>query len=166
MNETYFISDTHFGHVNIIKYCKRPFSSVDEMDRHMIETWNSVVKPRDVVYHLGDFAFHKKKSQIRDLVSTLNGTIILIQGNHDHYDTRMVIQPNFPMAELTDPDTGLPVVLCHYPLRSWNRDRHGSIHLFGHVHGAMTGEGNSLDVGVDAIGYRPRTLKELKEILK
>ena len=166
MSETFFISDTHFGHFNIIRYCKRPFSSVEEMDRHMIQTWNETVGPKDVVYHLGDFAFHKKKSEIAAIVSQLNGTIILIQGNHDNHETRRVIQPNFPMAELMDPDTGLPVVLCHYPLRTWNRDRYGSIHLFGHVHGSVAGEGNSIDVGVDSIGYRPRTLKELKEILK
>jgi len=56
MAKVFFTSDTHFNHVNIIKYCSRPFSSVEEMNREMIARWNSVVGPEDTVFHLGDFA--------------------------------------------------------------------------------------------------------------
>ena len=53
---TFFTSDTHFGHENIIKYCNRPFTSTEEMDKALISNWNKVVKPEDTVFHLGDFA--------------------------------------------------------------------------------------------------------------
>ena len=82
MVNTWFISDTHFGHTNILEFEKeaRPFSSLEEMHEVMIERWNSVVKHKDVVYHLGDFCFGRK---YLDIASRLNGTKKLVLGNHD-----------------------------------------------------------------------------------
>jgi calcineurin-like phosphoesterase family protein len=52
----FFTSDTHFNHKNIIKLCNRPFTSIEEMNEKIIENWNNIVKPEDIVWHLGDFA--------------------------------------------------------------------------------------------------------------
>lgn len=84
MIETFFISDTHFGHKNILQYepDARPFETVEEMNEVLIERWNSVVKSRDIIYHLGDFAFGKRNISI---ASRLNGKKRLILGNHDCY---------------------------------------------------------------------------------
>jgi len=57
MTKTWFTSDTHFGHFNIIEYCNRPFKTVDEMNSKLIRFWNERVKPDDIVYFLGDFCF-------------------------------------------------------------------------------------------------------------
>ena len=57
---TFFTSDTHFGHKNIIRFCKRPFETVDIMDPKLVDAWNSVVKKNSVVFHLGDFTFRQK----------------------------------------------------------------------------------------------------------
>ena len=76
----YFTSDTHFGHANIIKYCKRPFANVDEMNIALVAAWNAKVKPEDTVYHLGDVTFKRL-----DMVPLLNGTKILIRGNQRVY---------------------------------------------------------------------------------
>ena len=86
MKETWFISDTHFGHKNILEYEKehRPFNTVEEMNETIIERWNSVVKPKDLVYHLGDFCFGKSALAI---ASRLNGRKILVLGNHDTYQS-------------------------------------------------------------------------------
>lgn len=78
----YFISDTHFNHSNIIEYCNRPFNDIKEMNDTLINNWNSVVKKDDIVYHLGDFALADEE-KLKELYSKLNGTIILIRGNHD-----------------------------------------------------------------------------------
>jgi calcineurin-like phosphoesterase family protein len=60
MKNIFFTSDTHFYHTNIIKYCNRPFSSVEEMNQKLIENWNNTISEHDTIFHLGDFMFKKK----------------------------------------------------------------------------------------------------------
>jgi len=82
MRNIYTIADTHLGHKNIIKYCNRPFKSVEEMDNTIINNWNNIVSKDDIIYHCGDFAFGTKE-QIINYAKQLNGYIILIRGNHE-----------------------------------------------------------------------------------
>ena len=86
---TYFIADTHFGHGKVIEFEDRPFADADEMDRLLIQNWNQKVQPGDLIYHLGDVAFHKKP-RTKEILSKLNGTKILIRGNHDFRPTAMM----------------------------------------------------------------------------
>lgn len=78
----WFTADTHFGHANVIRYCQRPFSTVQEMDEAIIDNWNRLVGSDDTVYHLGDFtlAGQEKASQY---FSLLNGKISVVPGGHD-----------------------------------------------------------------------------------
>ena len=78
----WFVSDTHFGHKNILKYTKRPFSSVEEMDEILIANWNNRVKEEDEVYHLGDVALCSP-NKLRKILDRLKGKIYLIRGNQD-----------------------------------------------------------------------------------
>jgi len=78
----YVTSDHHFSHKNIIKYCNRPFTSVEDMNIYMMKKWNDKVRPFDLVFHLGDFAF-TKKTNLQKIRDQLQGVIILIPGNHD-----------------------------------------------------------------------------------
>ena len=84
MRDTWFISDTHFSHKGILEYEKesRPFNTIEEMNETLIERWNNVVKPKDTIYHLGDFCFGKANIAI---AGRLNGRKILVMGNHDTY---------------------------------------------------------------------------------
>ncbi len=82
MTKIFIVSDTHFNHANIIKYACRPFENIQDMNQALIEGWNSVVRPNDKVFHLGDFGFGTDE-QITSILSQLNGNKTLILGNHD-----------------------------------------------------------------------------------
>lgn len=88
--QTYFSSDWHLGHTNILKYDNRPFASIEEMNEVIIGNHNSIVKPEDHFYFLGDFVFSKKKDEIEAFMKQLNGKLFFIKGNHDHTDTRKI----------------------------------------------------------------------------
>lgn len=77
----WFTSDLHFGHNNIIRYCQRPFRDVHEMHNAMIQTWNETVKEGDEVYVVGDFSLSAR--YCKEILPLLNGTKILVVGNHD-----------------------------------------------------------------------------------
>ena len=83
MSKIFFTSDHHFGHSNIIKFCKRPFKDVEEMNEVLIERWNEKINPEDEVYHIGDFAMTKDNELVANILDKLNGTKYLIVGNHE-----------------------------------------------------------------------------------
>lgn len=140
---TWFTSDHHFGHENIIKFQNRPFNSVEEMDEAMITFWNLVVSPTDTVYHLGDFTLLGIEEFIR-YRSRLNGRIAFVYGGHDQKWVRDYSKLSF-YPEIWNRTTLYPqlmdikinkkyITLCHYPLFSWEKSHYGSYHLHGHIH--------------------------------
>src|SRR3989338_7339090 len=82
-NNVFFISDLHLDHKNIIKYTKRPFENVHEMNNVLVNNWNSTVKPNDTVYFLGDMVFGRGCRPATHWLKQLNGKIIFIEGNHE-----------------------------------------------------------------------------------
>ena len=172
-HKIFVTSDTHFGHTKTITdFIFRPFSSVEEMDEKMIENWNNVVGNKDTIFHLGDFAFQNPKSY----TAKLNGQIHIIPGNHDRVQKLKranfaCIHDQIVLLKFTYEGEKKEVVLCHYPLLSWNKRHYGVPHLFGHIH---TGASNrdfdkynqitplkgSYDVGVDNNNYTPLDILE------
>jgi calcineurin-like phosphoesterase family protein len=156
----YFISDPHFFHSNIIKYCKRPFNSASHMNEALIANWNKRVQPDDHIYCLGDFGFGDR-DELQGVIDRLQGRKHLILGNHDK-DVRKTQGWEWirEYHELTiDGDF---FILFHYAPRVWNKSHHGSIALFGHSHGTMPGNSQSLDVGVDCWDYAPVSVSQIK----
>lgn len=159
------IADTHFGHKNVIKYCNRPFADTDEMERELIERWNNVVAKDDIVYHLGDFSMTHNKDKITEIVSKLNGRIVLIMGNHDtkphqwfrdcgFYNTTkhpMIIDKNtILMHEPPDPELISP--LYRY--------------IFGHMHNTQCPADefpNCACVSVERTNYTPVELTSVQQ---
>lgn len=175
-SKLFFTADTHFGHTNIIKYTDRPFESTHDMNKAMIDGWNSVVSKDDIVYHLGDFAY-RNKSQLDTYTSQLNGTIHLVLGNHDkqirgsEYNRKKFASVS-DMLVLTVSDKEvdakeIDIVLCHYPFLTWFKAYYGSWNLFGHVHGSLKGRHspNQLDVGVDVHNFKPISYEDVKVII-
>ena len=154
----FFTADQHFGHTNIIEYCKRPFKDVNEMDEMLIKFWNDVVKPTDTVFVLGDFAFkHHEKYKAR-----LNGMIFLMDGSHDSYDEKVKLTVVKQKRYFPDNPEYRDTTLCHYALRTWEKSHYGSWALFGHSHGMLEPYGKSFDVGVDAgWNYYPVSIQQV-----
>ena len=160
MVKLWFTSDTHWSHRNIIKYSNRPFDSVEQMDQALIDNWNSVVAPNDIVWHLGDFAFCRYEG-IKEILPLLNGHKNLVLGNHDKEivnNTPELLRlglfksiQHYKMLRIDDQK----VVLCHYGFRTWDSAHHGAIMLYGHSHGSLPPFGRSVDVGVDCKEITP-----------
>lgn len=158
----YVISDTHFGHANIIKYANRPFSDVEEMNKTIMDNWNSVINDNDEIYHLGDVCFTNDYSFLKKL----KGKKKLILGNHDSKNKLSeyfeILQPIHELRNL-----GHKFVLSHYPIFDWNNKMKGSIHLYGHIHNSIMeyNEKNSFNVCVENIGYCPIKLERIVEFV-
>lgn len=156
---TFFTGDNHFNHANIIKYSKRPFKDVDEMNETMIVNWNAKVKRDDLIYVLGDFIFGDWNKIIR----RLNGKIFLILGSHDGnvFDCKDFLYDIKRLHEFKQ--GGFDITLCHYAMRVWPRSHFNSWHLYGHSHGYLESFGKSFDIGVDAQNFFPLSLEEVKK---
>ena len=155
----WFTSDTHFGHYNILAHDGRPFQTIESHDAYLIAMWNAVVGKGDVVYHLGDFAWSQKAQQIDEILSQLNGTKILIRGNHDGAAVRK--SPHWakvtPYEEIVYQPTGQRICLFHYRMVVWNQSHRGSWALHGHSHGTLPEDlsKNTFDVGTMCWNYTP-----------
>ena len=167
MPNTFFTADEHYGHSNIIKFCKRPFSGTDEMRETLIANHNKVVKPRDSVYHLGDIFWRTlTPEQAVDIRSRLNGDHYFVWGNHDQlmeqsYRLRSLFLGCRDVVNLKIGNYP-NIFLSHYAHRVWNGSHRGAYHLFGHTHGVLPDDGSlSFDVGVDAQNFTPVSLEEV-----
>ena len=183
----WFTADLHLGHANIIKFCSRPFLSPEEQalarrdsrgdfrlcdetvrrhDDALLDAINERVAETDVLWILGDFCWGHmiEATEYRNRIRCRN--VHLVWGNHDHRSIRPLFTDTIEQGMIRV--RGQEIWLNHYPMRSWNKSFHGSWHLYGHVHGRLSGEdvatGYTLtkDVGVDACEYRPVSFEDLQ----
>ena len=177
-NLTFFTSDTHFGHANIIRLCNRPFKDVNEMNEKLIENWNKVVPENGTVFHLGDFAFGGS-GLWNSIIPRLNGQIYLIMGNHDRKNLRQGYMDKFvsvvPQMQIEIEERS--IYLNHYPFLCYGGSYRGEDsvwQLFGHVHSGPLSSGADsdrlvhlfpyqYDVGVDNNDFTPISWNQVKE---
>jgi calcineurin-like phosphoesterase family protein len=184
---TWFTSDLHFGHLNIIRYCDRPWPDVDAMNRGLITRWNDVVDPDDTVWVLGDVAMGRIDDNLA-LVEQLNGSKLLVAGNHDrcwfgHGERGAEWIDRYRHAgfsEIVQGQTmlmvgGVEAAVCHFPYEGDSQldDRYtefrpvdeGRWLLHGHVHTTWAQRGRMINVGVDTAGYRPVSEDEIAALI-
>lgn len=170
MPKTLFTSDCHYWHANIIKFCNRPFKTVEEMNEALIAKHNEVVDPEDKIWFIGDLFFCQAR-EAKSILNRLNGRKHLILGNHDK-----MIRNQRPVQDLFEaiyPDLheesidGVRVVMCHYPMLQWNQSHRGSFMLHGHCHGTCEypRAARIMDVGVDSHRYSPVSWETIKDTL-
>ena len=185
---TWFTSDLHFGHANIIKYSKRPFHDLAHMHETLIDRWNQVVSTDDDVWVLGDLAMGDIEDSLA-LVRRLHGQKILVSGNHDRcwmfhgakhqpwidryrdagFDEILQGEVTFQLGDTT-------VGLCHFPFHGDSQydDRYtharpadnGQWLLHGHVHGSWKQWGRMINVGTDVWGYQPVAAEVLSDLVR
>lgn len=174
VQKTWFCSDHHFGHSNVIKHCNRPFRDIEEHDQKLVEYHNELVHPRDLVYFVGDVSLSKEKHAI-EMVNRMHGHKILVRGNHDRknkYGNAFERIVDYLEIDLPDIDgVRTKVVLSHYPMLSWNKHHRGSWHVHGHCHGTMAMANPEyytrkvIDAGVDCWNMRPIEAGEVARIM-
>lgn len=171
---TFFISDVHFGHKNIHRFCPetRPHTNVEEMDAAIIRQWNTQVTPQDTVWCLGDMFFCNTERASR-LRSQLMGHINVVYGNHDQaIRNNKTLRDSFESvreyAEITV--DGHKFILLHYPIWEWNNMHRGAIHLHGHIHQKVSGvPGRILNVCMDSpefVHWAPYRLYTSEEVIR
>ena len=187
--KVFFCSDTHYYNTNICRGVSRwkdengnvpiigtrPFSTLEEMNETIIANINKTVGQDDVLIHFGDWSFGgiENIQKFRDKIYCKN--IYLLIGNHDHHiekdkaSFREMFLGIFHYQEFLIED--IMIVACHYPIGSWNKVRKGSIMLHGHLHNRgnarFTGEGKTMDVGIDGSPeFRPYSFEEIKKLME
>lgn len=169
----YVTADSHFGQIDAIEAYDRPFADERAMTDAIVDCWNDVLRPDDVLVHLGDFVgdLEGAEEKVRVAAEVRKRLrverILLVRGNHD--PRRPEFDANFDdVVDLLDhrmTHATHRVVMSHYPMRSWRGNRRGSVHLYGHTHGRLEEIGRSTDVGVDCWKFRPVRLEPLLEWL-
>ena len=173
MADTWVISDTHFNHAAILTFkdyagkAPRTFDSVEAMNETMFNNWNSVVKPNDTVYHLGDVLFGVDKDQwLSENFSRLNGKKKLILGKHDN---PKILAPHFKsMAMWADLTKEFGLLLSHTPQHASTlaeTHRFGDapvLNVHGHIHSNPSPEGPYRCVCVEQIDYTPVNIEDLR----
>lgn len=178
LNNTFFTSDIHFGHSNIIRHCDRPFDDVNEMNERLVERINSMLNDDSHLFILGDLSF-LRPSRTLGFVSRIKGYKYLIRGNHDNIRkwseelrNEFVWIKDYHELHIQTPQSKFTkknkICMMHYPIMSWNKQRYGTYMLHGHMHSSQDHYPDRLlyDVGVDNNNWYPVSLNEIVRIME
>lgn len=162
MVDIWFISDTHFGHENIIKYCDRPFKDAYHMNEVLIANWNAVVRPQDHVYHLGDVA--SSQQTLNYVLPRLNGHKRLVLGNHDNHAPMRNYCQYFDKILLWRKFDD--IIFTHVPLPRENFPGKSRANAHGHIHEKPSPPGPYMNLCVEWTGYAPVHFDDVQKMAR
>jgi calcineurin-like phosphoesterase family protein len=159
MNTTWFTSDLHLGHKNIITYQKnRNFKNIDEHNEAIINKLNELIKPKDTLWILGDVAFGKANLHYVKEINAKHKRLVL--GNHDTYDAVDYISAGF--SKVFGMVTFKEFLLTHAPVHSQQLDTRYKYNIHGHLHNESIDDKRYINVNWDIT--KPLTLEEIRQI--
>lgn len=157
MSNVYVISDLHLGHENMA--IRRGFNNADEMNEHIIKSWNKVVNTKDTVYVLGDIT--NEKTSPYELLKRLKGVINVVGGNHDEKNhTRKMLEYVNSYAGMIDYKG---FVLTHCPVHSSQLEFRYRANIHGHVHENSIDDNRYINVCCEVINYTPQLINNLNK---
>lgn len=166
----FFTSDWHIGHANSILFDKRPFSNLEIMHKSLIARYNAQVPSWGICYFLGDIGVGSSE-ECQRVLRQLNGTKVLILGNHDKKLHAMHLAGfDAVLNEAAMYIQGERVTMTHCPLRglfrenvegmkgahagqNWHGEHkqiefsienQGQFHLHGHIHSPNSGKSQKI----------------------
>lgn len=163
--EVYFTGNQQFGRPNAIKEFSRPFENLDEMHESLVESWNSTVNKEDVVYVLGNFAWDPTTAE--DMLKKLNGTIVIVPGEHDHavldLQKRKVLPKNCGVVEPLFSTSAEKIAISYWPLNEWPGKSKGWHHFFGFPSKKYKTDHKKkmVNVACDFWGFKPKSLNSI-----
>ena len=177
---TFFTSDLHFGHIGMLVFGHRPYATVEDMNKALIDNINATVGERDELYILGDLCMTYKPWELaRDMDGIRCRNLFLVRGNHDLPTDKIahLFRQVYEYKTITRKVDGKKVhlTLSHYPMLEWENQSRGAYMLHGHIHTLkepgfdtslynVTNRGDGMrryDVGVDANDYTPVALDDI-----
>jgi calcineurin-like phosphoesterase family protein len=154
MPNTFFASDHHFGHANMLNFENfdgtkvRTFDSVGDMDEHMIAMHNSVVKPGDTCWFGGDVVINRR---FLSQVQRLNGRKRLVLGNHDIFKNKDYLNAGF--EDLHAFKKFDDFVLTHIPVHPDSLSTRWHVNVHGHTHANSVKAAYGVDAKTGKILY-------------
>ncbi len=174
MSIKFITSDEHFGHQRIIELANRPFESVTQMNREIIDRFNSKVPNNKniITHHAGDLFWHTMTvGEAAEILAKLHGSHGFSYGNHDELiENSRLLRDMFVYVIGENKAGGAKIIhhnkrsltIDHFARRVWQSSHKGHWHVYGHSHSALPGQGKSFDIGVDGHDYFPWSLEEIE----
>ena len=165
----YATGNQQFGRIGAIKKYKRPFKTLEEMNSHMIKSWNSVVNKNDSVYVLGNLFWDPLTAD--DILRKLNGNIFLMKGDYDRAteDVEDLHKTKLKIIESeihTDDKNGL--CFSHWPLEEWRNKSKGYHSITAYPGSKYKSDHKKLRINVncDLWSFRPVEVSSVKGLFE
>ena len=161
-NKLWFMSDLHYNHENVIKFNRRPFENVKEMNWHIEQELITKVGPGDILFDMGDLFWKTDETTMKNVISLASPKEwYKILGNHDNCNvyrksyigTLFTLLSDILEINVDHEGRNYRLTLCHYPMISWNGKARGTLMIHGHCHGNIDNiNTESTDLRVD-VGF-------------